>query len=221
MLTEVSALPDLRKDVEIDFNAEQTAFKWVFKRAGYREHVLYQPCQWFNGFEESFGHLPPVQDGDMLIHFGGLKTHKFGAVQRWLDRLERAPHELQISLENTNYQAEIDAYWAALRDARDMVQTAEHFSDDDRMKHDYQTKQAYRRKQDFFHALEKLRQIIYDEADKTSFVLDIINQVKSAIAAVEKLADGTKMMIAEVDGNTKTPGESAATEEDPSRHPGT
>lgn len=94
MPTEVAALPDLRKDVRIGYNAEQTSFKWVFKQVGYREHVLYQPIEWFNGFEQSFGHLPLVQDGDMLIHFSGMKYLKFAAVQKWLDRLKRAPHEL-------------------------------------------------------------------------------------------------------------------------------
>ena len=220
MLTEVAALPDLRKDVELDFNAEQTAFVWVFKRIGYREHVLYQPCQWFNGFEESFGHLPPVQDGDMLIHFSGLKAHKFGAVQRWLDRLERAPHELQIPLEKTNYQANVDAYWATLRDARDMVQQAEQFSDDNRMKQDYRTKQAYRKKQDFFHAQDKLRQTLYDKPDKSDFLSEVIDQVKTSIAAVENIAEGSKMMIPEVHGNTETPEKGVAAEEDPTRRLG-
>lgn len=180
MLTEVAALPDLRTDVEIDYNAEQTAFKWVFKRVGYREHVLYQPVEWFNGIEYSHNHLPRVQDGDMLIHFCGLKKHKFGAVQRWLDRLERAPHELQIPLENTSYQANIDAYWTRLMEARDLTQKL------DRL-HDGNDTAQY-----LLRAQARLQQIIYDEADKSSFFRAVINQVKSALAAAENPANSTK-----------------------------
>ena len=168
MLTEVAALPDLRKDVRIGYNAEQTSFKWVFKRDGYREHVLYQPIEWFNGFEQSWGHLLPVQDGDMLIHFSGMKDLKFGAVQKWLDRLERAPRELHIPLENTSYQANVDAYWTRLRDARDMLQKAGGFN------HTLHTSQ------EILTAQTELRQTIYDKADEPYTVVEAIANVKSA-----------------------------------------
>lgn len=174
MLAEVSALPDLRPDVQIGFNAEQSAFKWVFKQIGYREHVLYQPVEWFNGFEYSYDRLPPVQDGDMLIHFSGLKENKFGAVQKWLNRLERAPQELQIPLEDTNYQANIEAYWALLREARTTMQKAKDF-----------TNGNYATHQEMLTTLEELKQTIYDEADEPDFVIGAIGKVKSTLVAAE------------------------------------
>ena len=82
MLTEVSALPDLRPQVQLGYNAEQSAFQWVMSRAGYREHVIYQPIKWFNGFEQSFGKLPDVKEGDLLVHFSGLKDERFEAVKK-------------------------------------------------------------------------------------------------------------------------------------------
>lgn len=200
MLTEVAALPDLRTDVRIGYNAEQAAFKWVFKQVGYPEHVLYQPIEWFNSFEDSRGHLPPVQDGDMLIHFSGLKDHKFGAVQKWLNRLDRAPHELQIPLENTSYQANIDAYWTRLRDARAMMQKVEQARD-----YNHTT-------QELLMVQAKLQQTVYDEADKSSLVLEAIDKVKSALARAENPADSTRTMIADTDRNIGTDGKSVAAE---------
>ena len=193
MLTEVAALPDLRKDVEIGYNAEQVAFKWVFLQAGYRQHVLYQPIEWFNGFEESHGHLPPVRDGDMLVHFSGLKEQKFGAVQKWLDRLERAPQELQIPLENTDYQVNVDTYWTRLRDARDVMRQAERFSGGNLTTRNLQRATAY------------LRQIVRDQADRSDRVLGATNQVRSALAAAESPADGRDVVIAAINGNVEFP----------------
>lgn len=167
MLAEVAALPDLRTDVQIGYNAEQTSFKWVFRQVGYREHVLYQPIEWFNGFEQSFGHLPTVHDGDMLIHFSGMKDLKFGAVQKWLNRLERAPHELHVPLENTNYQANVDAYWTRLRNARDMLQKAEEFND------------TFYKSQEILTAQTELQQTIYDKADEPNTVVEAIGKVRS------------------------------------------
>ena len=178
MLTEVAALPDLRPDVQIGYNAEQAAFKWVMSRAGYREHVIYQPNKWFNGFEESFGHLPLVQDGDMLVHFSGLKGAKFGAVQRWLDRLDRTPEKLQIPLDETKYGINVEAYWSCLRDARDMIRKAEQVGDDNVQTRELRTAQ------------KGLQQIIYDEADKPALLIEAIEKIKSAFSVFEKLEKG-------------------------------
>ena len=179
MLTEVAALPDLRPDVQIGYNAEQAAFKWVLDRVGYREHVIYQPNKWFNGFEESYGHLPLVQNGDMLVHFSGLKGDKFGAVQRWLDRLEQAPETLQIPLDKTRYRINVDAYWSCLRDARDMIQKAEQVRDDNIQAHELRTAQT------------DLQQTVYDEADQPALLIEAIEKIKSAFLAFENLANGT------------------------------
>ena len=176
MLTEVAALPDLRQDVPIGYNAEQDAFKWVMSRVGYREHVIYQPIKWFNGFEQSHTHLPPVQDGEMLVHFSGLKESKYGAVQKWLDRLERSPHELQIPLEKTNYQANLDAYWSCMRDAREILQKAERVGDRNSLTQELRAAQA------------DLQQIVFDEADKPALLRDAIERVKSAYAVIRNPA---------------------------------
>lgn len=193
MLTEVAALPDLRADVQLGFNAEQAAFKWVFKRAGYREHVLYQPIEWFNGFEQSFGQLPPVQDGDMLVHFSSLKQHKFGAVQKWLDRLERAPQELHIPLENTSYPANVDAYWNRLRDAKNVLEIAEDFISN-----------GSNTTPELLLTRAQLRQTIYNGADKSNLVLWATHRVRGALAEAENPAGSTDLSIADDYGYYKT-----------------
>ena len=178
MLTEVAALPDLRPDVQIGYNAEQTAFKWVLSRVGYREHVIYQPNKWFNGFEESFNHLPLVQNGDMLVHFSGLKETKFGAVQKWLDRLEQTPEKLRVPLDETRYRINVEAYWSCLRDARDTIQKAERVSDDSAQTQELRTAQT------------DLQQTLYDEADKPPLLIEAIEKLKSAFLASENPTRG-------------------------------
>ena len=198
MLTEVAALPDLRADLELGFNAEQTAFKWVFKRVGYREHVLYQPIEWFNGFEESNGKLPPVQDGDMLVHFGGLKQQKHEAVPKWLDRLERAPQELQMPLENTSYPDKIDAYWARLRDARNVLESAEDF-----IRHGTNTTP------ELLLTRAQLRQTMYNAADKSNTVLWATHRARGALTEAEGPAGGRRLSIEDDYGYQETTEESA------------
>ena len=129
----------------------------------------------------------------MLVHFSGLKKHKFKAERKWLERLERAPHELQVPLENTNYQVNVDAYWTRLRDARDTMQEAEQFRNGN-----YTTRNLRLAK-------AKLQQIVYDEANNSSLVLEAINQVKSALATAENPADGRDMPIAATNANIEFP----------------
>lgn len=176
MLTEVAALPDLRSDVEVGYNAEQAAFQWTLKRAGYREHVIYQPVQWYNGFERSYDHLPQVRDGDMLVHFSGMKNDRFGPAKRWLDRLEHAPHELQIQLDNTKYQANIDAYWSKIREARIMIQTVDQLSD------------GSAATQELLIAQAELQQVVLNKADKPALLTGAKHKVKSALAATKNTA---------------------------------
>ena len=178
LLTEVSALPDLQPDVQLGYNAEQAAFKWVLKKIGYPEHVLYQPIEWFNGFEDSHGILPPVQDGDMLVHFAGLKDKKPEAMQKWLDRLDSAPYELQIPLKKTEYPANVDAYWMRLRDARKTMQKAYDWMDGNHTDGHHTT-------QTLLTAQEKLEQAILDEADNPSFILGAIDLLESALVAAQ------------------------------------
>ncbi|CAD6569854.1 MAG: hypothetical protein ASARMPRED_003289 [Alectoria sarmentosa] len=184
MLTEVAALPDLRTDLELGFNAEQTAFKWVFKRVGYREHVLYQPVEWFNGFADSEGKLSPVQDGDMLVHFAGLKHQKHEAVPKWLDRLERAPQELQIPLENTSYPDKLNAYWTRLRDARNILENAEDF-----------ISKATNTTPEVLLTRAQLRQTMYNGADKANTVLWATHRARGALAEAEGQAGGRHLSI--------------------------
>lgn len=193
MLTEVAALPDLRTDVQLGYNAEQAAFKWVLKRAGYREHVLYQPIEWFNGFEQSYGLLPPVQDGDLLVHFSSLKQHKFGAVQKWLDRLEHAPQELQVPLENTSYPANVETYWSQLRDARNMLDNAEVF-----------ISSGKNTTPELLLTRAQLRQAICNGADKSELILWATHRVRGALAEAENPAGRTGVSIADDYGYQKT-----------------
>ena len=123
MLRDVAALPSLRKDVELGSNAEQDAMKWVFNQKENTDHVMYQPLDWYNGYEYTHD-TPVVKPGDLLIHFAGYGAGKFPAMGKWLDRLETEEglSELHIPLNQTNYPLKIKKFWSRLRSARGLLQ---------------------------------------------------------------------------------------------------
>ena len=123
MLRDVAALPSLRKDVELGSNAEQDAMKWIFNQKENIDHVMYQPLDWYNGYEYTHD-TPVVKPGDLLVHFAGYGAGKFPAMGKWLDRLETEEglSELHIPLNQTDYPLKIKKFWSRLRSARGLLQ---------------------------------------------------------------------------------------------------
>lgn len=53
MLTEAMAVPLLRPDIDLRYNAVGNAMRWVFEKPKYRDQVLYQPRRWYNDFRSN------------------------------------------------------------------------------------------------------------------------------------------------------------------------
>lgn len=124
MLTQVYALKQIRTDVNLGNNADQDAMIWIMERPGYREHVIYQPIEWFQGYQDPRGHFRDVQPGDLLIHFPGWKDKRFEYMDRYLEKLRSHKSEWHIPLHDTSYPASVDAYWSRLREAHTAFQKA-------------------------------------------------------------------------------------------------
>ena len=67
LLTQIYALKQLRTDVDLGNNADQDAMIWVMDRPGYREHVTYQPIEWFQGYQDPRGHFRDVRVVGVLV----------------------------------------------------------------------------------------------------------------------------------------------------------
>ena len=124
LLTQVYALKHIRTDIEFGNNADQDALIWVMDRPGYREHVIYQPIEWFQGYQDPRGHFRDVQPGDLLVHFPGWRDKRHKYMDEYLDKLRSNKSDWHIQLQETIYPASVDAYWSRLGDARAALQKA-------------------------------------------------------------------------------------------------
>ena len=126
--TETSALPLSSPDVDLGYNKDQTAMRLILDKPMYRQHFLYQPISWYNGFHDSEGRLPHVVPGDLLVHFAGMKWRGKGrleaGIQLWLDRIDREPATWAQELDNTTLSSDIAAFWSRTGEARQISQQA-------------------------------------------------------------------------------------------------
>ena len=136
-LTEASALPLLRPEIKLGVRApnyEQDAMVWVLNKEGYKEHVVYQPREWYNPFNEWVHHQLEHERGDLLIHFAG-QPEKHAAMGKWLDKLDQSPEELQVPVSNLTIKADIAHFWTRLNNAKVILDKAWDLQSDDRVKH--------------------------------------------------------------------------------------
>lgn len=110
LLTQVFALKHIRTDIEFGNNADQDALIWVMDQPGYRELVIYQPIEWFQGYQDPRDHFRDVQPGDPLVHFPGWRDKRHKYMDEYLEKLRSNKSEWHIQLPETIYPASIDAY---------------------------------------------------------------------------------------------------------------
>ena len=200
-LSQVYALQNIRTDISFGNNADQDAMIWIIDRPGYREHMLYQPIEWFQGYQDSQGHFRSVQPGDLLVHFPGLKDKRFEYMDQYMDKLRSNQSEWHVRLQDTSYPANVDAYWSRLRDARAALQKADGFLQHlagvteefgDPAKVDDPISKLIK-------AQTKLGRVIEEEAYKPKKLQETVRQVMSAVRAVDeyKAREPDKAKVAE------------------------
>ena len=172
MLSEVIALRQFQPWVELPFY-DQSAIQWVFERPGYAEHFLYQPHNWWNSFGTQGNPYPATA---FILHFAGVDCCGEGesramVMGRWLDRLDNAPDEYAIPLDNLTLPAAVSDYWAALVSARKTLEKADAWSAEN--KHNEKDTQIARR---------ELRQAIMDDADDSGKVNAGIKRIEDIMS---------------------------------------
>ena len=192
LLTQVYALKQIRPDITFGQNADQDAMIWVMDRPGYREHVIYQPIEWFQGYQDPRGQFRDVQPGDLLIHFPGWRDKRFKYMDEYLEKLRTNKSEWHIQLYDTSYPTNVDAYWSRLRDARGALQKADvllqpssRFTEevgDGGKSNDHISK--------LNETVSELRRTIEEEAYKPKKLLEAVEQVLSAVHAADEYQVG-------------------------------
>jgi hypothetical protein len=101
----------------------------VANETDFRGATLFQPRIWYNTYEFKHGYEGKM--GRMLVHFPGLEEDRWDHMQKWLEIVE-GPHaaEWQLPLGDTEYPAEINRFWAELREGRKAMRSAEWFIGD-------------------------------------------------------------------------------------------
>lgn len=163
-LTQATAIPLLRPDIPIGVpypNFEQDAMKWVLEQKGYKEHTVYQPRLWYNGFSSGAEGVSEVKTGDLLIHFPGV-MQKYSEMGHWLDVVENEPEKVKIPLANLTLHDNIKDFWATLRTAKQALQNASESREEDSI-----VRQVFNQHpglgDDLSESFEELERLVYEE----------------------------------------------------------
>lgn len=129
-LADAYALPRLRPEVDLVGNVDQNALRWTSNREEYKSHVLFQPQNWYNGFQGPKGYETEIVKGDMLVHFAGINQDyneeiKKTIMDEWFGKMKNQTQAWQVPIEQTRYPNEINDFWAVLKDARELLSTVD------------------------------------------------------------------------------------------------
>ena len=217
-LTEATGLPLLRPDVELGTRApnyEQDAMVWVLEKEGYRDHVVYQPRQWYNPFEEGESHQSEYQRGDLLVHFPGM-AKKHPAMGRWLDRVDHSPEELQIPTSNFTLKADITHFWTRLNNAKVLLDKVWDLQSKDKYK------QLFTQNPKLGDALQEATdhlQKIYEETPyQAKEIREAYSRVDARIKSVQDASKKAQMKKAKAKSKLDTPEELTTGEKDTVPH---
>ena len=163
-LTQATAIPLLRPDIPLGVpypNYEQDAMKWVLAQEGYKEHAVYQPRLWNNGFSNGAEGELEVKTGDLLIHFPGV-LHKYPLMGHWLDIVENEPEKVKIPLANLTLHDDVKDFWETLRTAKQALHSAT-----EAREADSSVRQVLNQHpglgDDLAEAFEELERLVYEE----------------------------------------------------------
>ena len=191
MLRDVAALPSLRPEVELSGNAEQDAMQWVFNQEENIDHIMFQPLDWYNGYEYTRD-TPVVKPGDLLVHFAGYGAGKFPAMGKWLDRLETEEGlaELHIPYNQTDYPLKIKKFWSRVRSARSLLEESNQLASEN---YPNITNKAAIKEVD--HAHKELLQALREEAFNDLRLKTGITTLNNALEAADEVQENEEKTI--------------------------
>ena len=207
-LTQAAAIPLLRPDIPLGVpfpNYEQDAMKWVLEQKGYKEHTVYQPRLWYNGFSNGAEGELEVNTGDLLIHFPGV-AQKFPEMGHWLDIVENEPEKARIPLANMTLHDDIQDFWTLLRAAKQALHSATEAREEDS-----NVRQVFNQHpalgDDLAEAFEELERLVYDEPFQRK-------ELEEATLLVNAALDRTFKVKAEADQREEERQKKAEAEEE-------
>lgn len=197
LLSDAYSLRRLRPEIEISGNIEQNAMKYLFGQESNKKHVLYQPQLWYNGVKGNLRAETEIKEGDMLVHFAGInhdneEEMKSELMNQWFAKIEQQPDAWEIPLEKTKYPREIETFWKAYKEAKDMLDTV-HVRPDSQSGPDQEVKRA---RDELKWAIEELA---YDAANLKKCMEDMAQALKAAqspqikVAHTDQQASGSGM----------------------------
>ena len=197
VLVDAIAIPRLRPEIDIPYR-DQDAFRWVFEQAPNRRHRMFQPRHWWNNFDDIyFGGLGErVMNGTFQLHFPGMYGQRHDAMGKWLDRIDRHPEEFNIPLANTTYPQEIEAYWARLQSASQLLKLTEEYKAELKEKQ-YDVFQADQGRipNRLGQAENELHEVIQEEPFDNKRVREAVLKLDSAVREAKKdAADASKRL---------------------------
>lgn len=123
-LTQVATFPQSTPDVKTSEDVDIDAMWSVLDQPENRDHVIYQPRSWYNGFDLGDRGRSEIYEGDMLVHLKGVdgEQRKEAAVQWWLSKIKQ---NLHLPLEVSGYQEKVQVFWEVQRTAKELLQESQ------------------------------------------------------------------------------------------------
>ena len=173
MLAQVITIREHHPNVDLEY-ADQSALVWALERQGYREHVIYQPHNWWN----SFGLQGKPFDHDrFILHFAGIGCcggeDKPPTMLRWLDLIESQPDHYVKALSDLTLQGEISEFWDIAISAKTVLGLAREWSKEPK----YNSKEFQDARQDMRHTLWTSA----DDLGKMKTDVSKLNELKEGI----------------------------------------
>lgn len=151
-LTQVATFPQSRPDIKTSEDVDTDAMLWVLDQAENKDHVVYQPRSWYNGYDLGDRGKSEIHEGDMQVHLVGVDSErrKEAAVHWWLSQLEKSPPKMNVPLEASGYPEKVQEFWEVLGTAKELLQQSQQRSHKSRLDL-YKVKDAEEELQNFIH----------------------------------------------------------------------
>ena len=182
MLTKSMGIPMFRPELDLDVQVDQTSMAIVMNETDFHAHgeTLFQPRTWYNAFQfhEEVG--MEWTDGNLLIHFPGLEGDRWMLMEKWLNKVERSPETLTVSLKDTFYPKEVEEFWTMLRHAIDLITRAQQ-----RMENEGGSKNV----EAFSDGAMAVQRLVWDTIVNTTPGVDLMKLYKEETAKLKDLLE--------------------------------
>ena len=124
LLKQVATFLQSRPDVETSEDIDIDAMLWCLDQQDNKDHVVYQPRSWYNGYDLGDKGKSEIHEGDMQVHLIGVDSErrKENAVHWWLSKIEDSPQKMHMPLEASGYPEKVQMFWEVLRTAKELLQ---------------------------------------------------------------------------------------------------